>query len=189
MQLKFFTTVVLFAASVCAVPKSLDEEEENQFVVLFANPGKNVTAKRGETVSFSCDIVAENGTPIPAEDETVISVWLKNNLVQMAGSQRITRNPRLSVEGRNLIVADVDEDDAGTYTCQLSSSNQPTLVHRLIVHTPPSVKADKSKIIATAGDDVVLSCSAQGSPKPQITWKIKVNVSLRSFRCSVSGLS
>ncbi|CAG0913830.1 unnamed protein product [Notodromas monacha] len=168
------TIVLLCLSCVIAFPESAaDVEVEEQKTVNFAKPGKNVTSRRGESVEFNCEVNSENGEPVPAEDENVISIWMQNNLVQFAGSQKITKNPRLTIEGRNLVVSDIESEDAGKYTCQLSTWNQPVITHFLIVQTPPSVKPEKNKIVATAGDDVILTCSAAGSPKPTISWQLK----------------
>ncbi|KAF6216022.1 hypothetical protein GE061_000359 [Apolygus lucorum] len=93
-------------------------------------------------------------------------------------SHVITRNPRITVSNENhnvwnLHIADVKEEDGGTYMCQINTATAKTQLGYLNVVVPPDIEdaLSSSDMITREGSNVTLTCSANGSPSPTIRWR------------------
>jgi len=78
-------------------------------------------------------------------------------------------------QGSNLTIGQSVLKDSGGYRCELAlGEGRPGIEHTVIVTAPEdplSVAVPGSEIVtARAGDDVTLSCTAQGSPTPLLAW-------------------
>ncbi|XP_076053538.1 hemicentin-1-like, partial [Oratosquilla oratoria] len=84
-----------------------------------------------------------------------------------------TSEARLEVtESGAVRISPVRPKDAGNYTCvgdNEAGSSDHTL--RLIVQTPPSVEAESNRVVVVTKGTAVLKCTAEGEPKPAITWR------------------
>ena len=127
---------------------------------------------------------------IKVSDQTILALHKKV----------ITHNSRVLVthdEQRtwNLIIRQVQEEDRGCYMCQINTALMKKqlgcvdVLGKLIVSTisfrcqiltaifylpvPPDFITDdtSSDVTVTEGQDITLSCSATGHPKPRISWK------------------
>ena len=70
----------------------------------------------------------------------------------------------------------VKEGDGGVYKCTIELIDQPiSLEHKLHVLVPPRVypSPPDGNYVVRAGNDVDLTCHAEGSPRPNITWTRK----------------
>ncbi|XP_071538392.1 cell adhesion molecule Dscam1-like [Panulirus ornatus] len=89
----------------------------------------------------------------------------------------ISLGPTISVRSLDeytsvLLFTSLREEDAGTYTCiatnAVGSDNQNV---QLIVKVAPSWLEEPEDVSVVVGSDLVLPCTAHGSPPPTITWR------------------
>ncbi|XP_075273942.1 contactin-5 isoform X3 [Opisthocomus hoazin] len=118
-----------------------------------------VTAARGTTVKMECFAL---GNPVPT-----IS-WRKVN----------GHNPskaRLRKSQAVLEIPNVQLEDAGMYECKAENSRGRNVFRgQLQVYTSaPTFPLNQLRktIIITKGQEVIIECNPQASPKPTITWK------------------
>jgi len=88
-----------------------------------------------------------------------------------------------------LVISPTRETDVGTFKCKAASGTQPLLDYFKVV-TLSFYRLDKSTT-AIEGEDLVLPCSVEGNPMPQLTW-LKDNKTLLagdriSFRTEEEG--
>ena len=70
-----------------------------------------------------------------------------------------------SERGSALLISSARLEDAGEYRCSIAvaGDDPPEIVHRVTI-------TEEEVISAKEGDDVSLSCTAQGSPPPLLSW-------------------
>ncbi|KAL3090810.1 hypothetical protein niasHS_007185 [Heterodera schachtii] len=146
----------------------------NRSPKILDNSMQNVTAMRGDTVEFRCRV--ENGAKskvaffrdelppkLVAYDESVFRRTDKYELLARVngGKEWILR------------IRDVQEDDAGMYICQLNTN--PVLSRRglLELRIPPSISRSSTPgaVEVREGNNVTMTCTANGNPKPTIVWR------------------
>ncbi|KAI4893836.1 hypothetical protein NFI96_020825, partial [Prochilodus magdalenae] len=98
--------------------------------------------------------------------------WFRDDvLVSNDGKNHLTVLP-----DRNLQIANIRKSDYGTYTCQASIKDRPTIYKRLdisvVVNVPPTVRVRSERTNVHAGPDtnVTIICLVAGVPKPIISW-------------------
>ncbi len=105
--------------------------------------------------------------------------WMKaKDQTILALHQRvITHNNRVSVdhEGNKiwkLKIRSVEEEDGGCYMCQVNTENMMKQLGCIDVLIPPDIDdlRTSSDVFVNEGDDAMLECSANGHPRPKITW-------------------
>lgn len=80
-----------------------------------------------------------------------------------------------------LQIKDIQETDAGTYSCQvvLSVSNKISADVVLSVRRPPVISDSSTQsLVASEGNSVQMECYASGYPQPIITWRRENNAIL-----------
>ncbi|KAL3092777.1 hypothetical protein niasHS_007986 [Heterodera schachtii] len=147
----------------------------NRSPKILDNSMQNVTAMRGDTVEFRCRV--ENG----AKSKVVFfSDELPPKLVAYDESmlRRTDKYELLArVNGGDkewiLRIRDVQEDDAGMYICQLNTN--PVLSRRgfLELRIPPSISRSLTPVAIEVreGNNLTMTCTANGNPKPAIVWR------------------
>lgn len=60
-----------------------------------------------------------------------VIVWKRGLTLLSAGQQKITMDPRISLEGYNLQIKDIKHSDQGDYTCQIGDGTQGDLIHTI----------------------------------------------------------
>jgi len=76
----------------------------------------------------------------------------------------------------NLIIDRVSEDDQGEYQCQINTEPRKTKRIFLTVQVPPRIvefRPNPPLHTIRAGSPLTLSCRAEGTPMPQIRWRIR----------------
>jgi hemicentin len=144
----------------------------------------NVYLYRGSTVGFICRGVALTHAAIH---------WTKDGeAVQSRGRFRITESVTGAVLSSTLELSDGQFDDAGIYTCTISSligadsqsfniivveSMVPVINRQLrndtFTRTDDSVavRVGPQQILVAAGESLTVNCDARGQPDPVITWR------------------
>ncbi len=130
------------------------------------SPGDNVTVPLGDAILLTC---LTSGDPIPK------LLWTKDSIPLKEGPQ--------------LTLINVSFASAGVYTCEGSLPELPGLTRtqhlRLFVQGKPELKPEETQPQGrsswTEGDEVTLTCSARGHPKPKLSWSLSGETVSRSF--------
>lgn len=135
----------------------------------------HLVAYVGTEVLFRC---RATGLPTP-----VIS-WRKGSIpVSSLDLDRIQMLPN-----GDLRVDNITEEDNDVYTCIATNFVGPmeTKVARLAVIVPVSVSVSPNNATVSPGDDVKITCSSRGTPRPIVEWykddnfKSRQNESIKS---------
>ncbi|XP_078677374.1 neuronal cell adhesion molecule-like isoform X5 [Branchiostoma floridae x Branchiostoma belcheri] len=118
------------------------------------------------------------------------------------GSNPIDLTERISIDAKNnLIFANVEEGDAGEYSCRAEYSKLGTIrianTQTLIVDTasprgaraPSFLKRDINLPPVNRGEDLTLRCITEGLPTPEVRWRRTSGGSLPASRAKVVGTS
>ncbi|UJR14658.1 hypothetical protein I4U23_001651 [Adineta vaga] len=76
----------------------------------------------------------------------------------------------------NLIIERVNEDDQGEYQCQINTEPRKTKRIFLTVQVPPRIvdfRPNPPLFSIRAGSPLTLACRAEGTPVPNIRWRIR----------------
>ncbi|XP_067083733.1 hemicentin-1 [Osmerus mordax] len=152
----------------CAAHNSAGEARRNYSILVQAPPVisgttrlQEVSVVLGQEVEFQCRV---SGRPAPRVE------WSRDGEVLSRDG-----DPHVDFleQGQVLKVRSVRQRDQGLYQC-LASNNAGTQQRqfRLSVQAPPSIQgsSDSSEVSVVLGFPTVLSCDAEGSPAPSITW-------------------
>ncbi|CAG08907.1 unnamed protein product [Tetraodon nigroviridis] len=141
-----------------------------------------VTARAGESVILGCDV----SPPLDGQQPPYVVEWFKFGVpIPFFINFRFypphvdpEYTGRASLHGKaSLQIDPVRSEDQGWYECrvlmleqQYDTFHNGSWVH-LTVNAPPSFTATPPQYVeAKEGGSTVLSCSAQGNPKPMISW-------------------
>lgn len=147
----------------------------------------------GGTVELDCSVQY-------ASDFAII--WQKTTnrdrsdpLFLSTGSSLIVKDSRFALRydqassTYTLQIKDIQETDAGVYTCQvvLSVSNKISADVDLSVRRPPVISDSSTQSLLTSeGNSVQMECYASGYPPPTITWRRENNAILPTGWYSLS---
>jgi len=126
----------------------------------------------GDTARFPCQV--SNLGP-------VVLIWKHGTRVLTAGvgavAMHVKRDDRVSLVGTDLVIVNVTQSDAGTYTCELDTDDVTPLAvsHTLQILVAPSLTRHpvSGELVVKKGSTVSLKCQASGSPIPEISWSKK----------------
>ncbi|XP_069483084.1 netrin receptor DCC isoform X2 [Ambystoma mexicanum] len=124
---------------------------------IFLQRPTNVRAIEGQDAVMEC---AVSGFPTP-------------NVMWMHGDEVIpTRSKKYSLMGNsNLLISNVTDDDAGTYTCVVAyRSENSSAVADLSVMVPPRYLNHPSNLYAYESMDIEFECAVSGKPAPTLKW-------------------
>uniref|UniRef100_A0A674P9A6 Immunoglobulin superfamily member 9B n=1 Tax=Takifugu rubripes TaxID=31033 RepID=A0A674P9A6_TAKRU len=141
-----------------------------------------VTARAGESVILGCDV----SPPLDGQQPPYVVEWFKFGVpIPFFINFRFypphvdpEYTGRASLHGKaSLQIDPVRSEDQGWYECrvlmleqQFDTFHNGSWVH-LTVNAPPSFTATPPQYVeAKEGGSTLLSCSAQGNPKPMISW-------------------
>ncbi|XP_023290157.1 limbic system-associated membrane protein isoform X2 [Orussus abietinus] len=134
------------------------------------NAPPTVEIFENETVLLPC-YVDSIGVP------TRVRWWHEDVLV--ADTSEVVPRVRVKMwDNRSLEVSFIQREDAGLYVCQASRPapwGHVTQVHAIRVKYPPSVHTipESGELEVNMGENVEMSCVAEGVPFPIITWRSK----------------
>lgn len=126
-------------------------------------------------------------------------VWIKTGkdrsdyVFLSTGSSLVIKDSRFALryDGASstytLQVKDIQETDAGIYTCQvvLSINNKISAEVELQVRRPPIISDNSTQsLVASEGQAVQMECYAAGYPQPTITWRRENNALLPTGLCT-----
>ncbi|KHJ48881.1 fibronectin type III domain protein [Trichuris suis] len=97
---------------------------------------------------------------------------LKPKVVWLKGSAEVKYTSRVRLVGESsLLIANVQPDDRGTYTCKASTSERTESSSALLeVMTLPDFSSRPENVVGLANQAITFRCEAKGYPSPAITW-------------------
>ncbi|XP_018015772.1 Down syndrome cell adhesion molecule-like protein Dscam2, partial [Hyalella azteca] len=104
------------------------------------------------------------------EGDLPISIhWERNGIpIQASPNVRITKVDDLTTI---LVIDKAGAEHSGNYTCYASNAAQTVAASAMLsVQVPPSWVSPPEDVSAALGGLAVVSCSAQGSPDPSLSW-------------------
>ncbi|UJR20611.1 hypothetical protein I4U23_023736 [Adineta vaga] len=141
---------------------------------------ENISVNTGETATFICDL-PERYSNRRADFYGPMGRLLVASTGENFDSDDRTRFvlEHTYAWTWSLILSDVSDDDAGEYTCRISSVDRTlTIIKRfnLTVLTPPKIVditiESNNNGILMENEQVILKCLARGNPPPTIYWNI-----------------
>ncbi|XP_077429906.1 neural cell adhesion molecule L1-like protein isoform X8 [Vanacampus margaritifer] len=112
---------------------------------------------RGEDLKLEC---IPEGFPTPEVE------WVKMG-------HKLSAKAKLESHGKLLIVPSIEQEDSGKYMCK-AKNILGEVVHyfTVTVEEPPEWLLEPESQLSMIGSDVLIKCSATGTPKPAITWRV-----------------
>ncbi|XP_068907487.1 protein turtle isoform X7 [Tenebrio molitor] len=153
--------------------------------------GVFITAILGESVVFNCHVEFPDGHPVPyvlqwekkvgeTGQDIPIYIWYESYPTHSGEGYegRVSRvSPDSPYGAASLNLTNIRESDQGWYECKVVFLNRSPNSHKngtwfhLDVHAPPHFTDTPSDIIyVNLGDAIILSCTAEGTPTPEILW-------------------
>ncbi|TWW61537.1 L1-like protein [Takifugu flavidus] len=112
---------------------------------------------KGEELILEC-IAA--GFPTPQVE------WMKMG-------QHLPTKAKTESHGKLLIVPDVEQEDGGKYMCKAKNTvGEAVHYFTVIVEEPPEWVSEPESQLSMIGSDVLIKCSASGTPQPAVTWRV-----------------
>ncbi|KAJ8674635.1 hypothetical protein QAD02_010421 [Eretmocerus hayati] len=124
----------------------------------------DVTVREGSNVTLNCKA---SGSPAPR------ITWRRegnDRIIRLSEGHEVT-----VFDGPSLNMVGVNRRHMSAYLCIATNGVPPTVSKRIMLNVifPPSVRVLKEQIGAQEGQDVVLECLAEASPRPQTGWTHK----------------
>ncbi|XP_054640157.1 neural cell adhesion molecule L1-like protein isoform X2 [Dunckerocampus dactyliophorus] len=112
---------------------------------------------KGEDLKLEC---IPEGFPTPQVE------WVKMG-------HTLPSKAKLESHGKLLIVTSVEQEDSGKYMCK-AKNRLGEVVHyfTVTVEEPPEWVFEPENQLSMIGSDVLIKCSATGTPQPTITWRV-----------------
>ncbi|XP_039653964.1 neural cell adhesion molecule L1-like protein isoform X14 [Perca fluviatilis] len=159
------TIVQKTAMSVIVQTKKSDMSPESANAILERKPSlltpSTATSEtqlvKGEDLKLEC--IAE-GFPTPQVE------WVK------MGHQLPTK-AKVENHGKLLIVPRVEQEDSGKYMCKAKNGlGEAVHYFTLKIEEPPEWVIEPESQLSMIGSEVLIKCSASGTPQPTITWRV-----------------
>ncbi|XP_049428990.1 neural cell adhesion molecule L1-like protein isoform X6 [Epinephelus fuscoguttatus] len=159
------TIVQKTAMSVVVKTKKSDTNPDTANAILERRPslltpsgGASATQLvKGEDLKLEC--IAE-GFPTPQVE------WVKMG-------HQLPVKAKLENHGKLLIVPKVELEDSGKYMCRAKNVlGQVVHYFTVTVEEPPEWVVEPESQLSMIGSDVLIKCSATGTPRPTITWRV-----------------
>ncbi|KAJ8714598.1 hypothetical protein PYW07_002823 [Mythimna separata] len=148
----------------------------------FIGPIENVTVALGREAVLTCsvsDLGDYKVAWIRADDQTILT--LHTRLVTHSSRYAVTND---SPRSWQLHIRPLKVEDRGCYMCQINTSTMKKQIGCVDVLVPPNIvdEGTSGDLISREGQDVSLSCRAEGRPLPRILWRREdgANIQLRN---------
>ncbi|XP_014233569.1 lachesin-like [Trichogramma pretiosum] len=138
----------------------------------------------GSTVEFVCSVQYSQDYPVlwikltkNREDQLPIST----NTALIIRDSRFALRSDSSSSTYTLQIKDIQETDAGFYSCQIliSTSSRISAEVELQVRRPPTINDNSTRsLVVSEGQPIQLECYAVGFPVPRISWRRENNAIL-----------
>ncbi|XP_062597947.1 neuroglian-like isoform X2 [Saccostrea cucullata] len=124
---------------------------------LWASPSEQ-TGLKGETIKLKCIF---SGNPTPDV------FWWKDQ-------KSLPDHHEVSLGGQELTIANLKEDDAGTYECYGTNTQGPRAVRNFVirVESKPYWEVEPKDVETSPGASATFICKVNGIPDPKVTWFI-----------------
>lgn len=135
----------------------------------------------GGTVEFDCSVQYASEYSVIWTKNSVDTVFLSTGSTLVIKDSRFALRYDPNSSTYKLQIKDIQETDAGTYTCQvvLSVTHKVTANVKLSVRRPPVISDNSTQsLVASEGSEVQMECYASGYPTPTITWRRENNAIL-----------
>ncbi|XP_028262343.1 neural cell adhesion molecule L1-like protein isoform X1 [Parambassis ranga] len=110
-----------------------------------------------EDLKLEC--IAE-GFPTPQVD------WVKIG-------HKLPSKAKLENHGKLLIIPRAEQEDSGKYMCKAKNTlGEAAHFFTVTVEEPPEWVVEPESQLSMIGSDVLIKCSASGTPQPTITWRV-----------------
>ncbi|XP_029990731.1 LOW QUALITY PROTEIN: neural cell adhesion molecule L1-like protein [Sphaeramia orbicularis] len=157
------TIVQKTAMSVVVKTKKSSPETANAILqrgpALLTPPGVKSEKRlvKGEDLKLEC--IAE-GIPTPEVE------WMRV-------AHELPQKAQVESHGKLLIIPRAEQEDSGKYLCK-AKNRLGEAVHyfTVTVEEPPEWVFEPESQLSMIGNNVLIKCSATGSPQPTITWKV-----------------
>ncbi|KAK8383162.1 hypothetical protein O3P69_011587 [Scylla paramamosain] len=142
--------------------------EVDESVPAFTARPQTFTVEVGQSVMIPCDVDDLGHHKLIIKKKPALGG--KERLLSV-GSEKVTRDRRLIIEGTRLTISHARPRDAGSYVCLFDVEPSVMLKHTLDVQFPPSIRSlAPPEQHVPRGKDVTLECRAHGNPEPVIRW-------------------
>ncbi|KAK7916150.1 hypothetical protein WMY93_011911 [Mugilogobius chulae] len=126
---------------------------------LLTPPGvkSEIVQVKGEDLNLEC--IAE-GFPTPQVE------WFKIG-------HELPEKASVENHGKLLVVSRAEQEDSGKYMCKAKNAlGEAVHYFTVIVEEPPEWVFEPQSQLSMVGSDVILKCSASGTPQPIVTWRV-----------------
>ncbi|XP_015126699.1 lachesin [Diachasma alloeum] len=146
-------------------------QSATEVLPVFLAPLENHTVTQGRDVFFTCVVNHLQGYKV---------AWIKSDsrAILAIHTHMVTHNPRLSVthNGHNtwkLHISNVQNNDSGTYMCQVNTDPMRSQMGHMVVQIPPDIIDEDSTdgMVTRERGNIKLRCKATGIPQPMVTWR------------------
>ncbi|XP_050710598.1 protein amalgam-like isoform X2 [Eriocheir sinensis] len=142
--------------------------QSNDPLPTFTARPQTFTVEVGQSVMIPCDVDDPGNHKLIIKKKPALGG--KERLLSV-GSEKVTRDRRLNIEGTRLTISHARPRDAGTFLCLFDVEPPVQLQHTLDVQFAPSVRSlAPPEQHVPRGKAVTLECRAHGNPEPVIRW-------------------
>lgn len=142
---------------------------------------KDVVASVGDSVEFNCTVeevgqLSVSWAKRPSESDTNSVVLSMRNILSLPDQRynvTVTEGPKTGSAIYTFRIQNIEVSDMGPYECQVlvSATEKVTKKLSLQIKTPPVIAENTPKsTLVTEGQNLELTCHANGFPKPTISW-------------------
>ncbi|CAL1266169.1 unnamed protein product [Larinioides sclopetarius] len=156
---------------VCRDETQVFNGTDDEICPQFATPIGNISQAVGKEAKLEC--VVDNLGRF-----RVAWMRIETQTILIMHRQVISRNKRIGLsysEHRTYVlhIKNVQEEDRGSYMCQVNTVPMMSQIGYLDVEVPPDINESESSsdMFVKEGIDIKLKCKAKGHPEPTLTWR------------------
>ena len=112
----------------------------------------------GTEAEIRCDVTTSG--------EDITTEWI------LPDGQLVSKEPALLAE--NYVIDSITDDDAGFYTCSISTTTGDVFDQEIEVeveYSPTIADFPTAEYVVTVGENLEINCQSDGNPEPEITWQ------------------